>query len=106
MSVDTNAVDTVHWRRTNWSRNSLGQIKNLGRGYCYDTFGLAYLAFHCFADPDMMQNAEITGRRKAIKSLVAWAWGYPLGIVASLGSLLGTLGTVATISEIKNKDYL
>ena len=55
------------------------------------------LGVFMFLNPDAGEEADPSGRQALLKTIVAWLWGRPAGVILAL---LGGLGAISTIKDV------
>ena len=70
------------------------KIKGILSGLFIIALGVAMIY-----NPDMMNDAEASGRRSLFKSILIWVWSLPVGVIATLLGRMVVYGAATSKEE-------
>ncbi len=75
------------------------KIKGILSGLFIAAIGIAMIL-----NPDLMNDAEASGRRSFLKSILIWIWSLPVGVIITLLGGLTIYGAATSEEELGGED--
>lgn len=75
------------------------RIKGVLGGLLIFAIGVAMIL-----NPELMNDAEASGRRSFLKSILIWIWSFPVGIIVTLLGGLAIYGAATSKEEEKGEN--